>query len=228
MRKTKFMKISDKLNISQAKYLSDFGITSRDKGRLEKALFQALDVRKFEIELYWKRAAYFWTLIAAAFGAFFAIMGAAGFNEREFFSYLVSAIGFNFTFAWFLVNKGSKMWQENWENHVFMLEDEVIGPLFKTVLIRPSERIDCDNMITAPSSFSVSKINQIVSVFVMAIWLVLSAMSFLEALARTNFLIFLWLVAGLHFAGLAALYLKTRSNFSNHVHHANQRNTRII
>lgn len=29
----------------------------------EKALLQTLDVRKFEIELYWERAAYFWTLL---------------------------------------------------------------------------------------------------------------------------------------------------------------------
>ncbi|MDP3063542.1 MAG: hypothetical protein Q8O40_10115 [Chloroflexota bacterium] len=32
-----------------------------------KALEYALDVRKFEIGLYWSRATYFWTLITAAF-----------------------------------------------------------------------------------------------------------------------------------------------------------------
>ena len=36
----------------------------------------ALDIRKFEIDLYWKRAAYFWTFIAAAFGAYFLMFNA--------------------------------------------------------------------------------------------------------------------------------------------------------
>lgn len=36
-----------------------------------EALKMALDTRKFEIELYWKRATYFWAFIALAFGAFF-------------------------------------------------------------------------------------------------------------------------------------------------------------
>lgn len=43
------------------------------KLRTEKALELALDIRKFEIELYWKRATYFWTFIAAAFGGYAVI-----------------------------------------------------------------------------------------------------------------------------------------------------------
>ena len=30
----------------------------------------AADIRKFEIELYWKRATYYWTFIAAAFAGY--------------------------------------------------------------------------------------------------------------------------------------------------------------
>jgi hypothetical protein len=37
------------------------------------ALDAAIKTRNFEIELYWKRAAYFWTLIAVAFAGYFAI-----------------------------------------------------------------------------------------------------------------------------------------------------------
>ena len=43
------------------KYLGQF-----QRGELETALEHALDIRKFEIELYWKRAAYVWAFIAAA------------------------------------------------------------------------------------------------------------------------------------------------------------------
>ena len=38
----------------------------------EKALEHALDIRKFEIELYWKRATYFWTFIGATLAGFVA------------------------------------------------------------------------------------------------------------------------------------------------------------
>ena len=36
--------------------------------RREAALRAALDIRKFEIELYWRRAAYFWTFIRLSRG----------------------------------------------------------------------------------------------------------------------------------------------------------------
>ena len=39
---------------------------------LKAALEQAYEVRKFEIELYWKRATYFWTFIGASFAAYAA------------------------------------------------------------------------------------------------------------------------------------------------------------
>jgi hypothetical protein len=38
----------------------------------------ALDIRKFEIELYWKRATYFWTFIGATFAAYGAVQVASG------------------------------------------------------------------------------------------------------------------------------------------------------
>ena len=47
---------------SQEDFLKDFSGEKR-----KKALKQVLDIRKFEIELYWKRATYFWTFIAAMF-----------------------------------------------------------------------------------------------------------------------------------------------------------------
>lgn len=39
----------------------------------DKALQIAVENRRFEIELYWKRATYFWTLLAAVFVGFFAM-----------------------------------------------------------------------------------------------------------------------------------------------------------
>ena len=56
--------------------------------------------------------------------------------------------------------------------HVDLLEDAITGPLYKSVL-RPREYRFCNP--TDAYSFSVSKINQILSLFVTVVWLVLIA-----------------------------------------------------
>ncbi len=142
----------------------------------EKALEYALETRKFEIELYWKRATYFWTFIAAALAAYGVIQGSKDIAQKEHLSVLVGVLGLVFSFAWQSVNRGSKLWQENWENHVAMLEDDIIGPLYKTVAGRPrvaAQRSSIKQFLTGPKSYSVSKINQLVSIFVTVVWVLL-------------------------------------------------------
>lgn len=141
-----------------------------DRALLEAALEQARDARKFEIEMYWKRATYFWAFIAAAFVGY-----AAFFNYRHAFAaFLMSMIGLVFSHAWYLANRGSKFWQENWENHVELLEDSVTGPLYKTIAQRPipqkKEDQTFDDRWIGPLPLSVSKINGVVSMFVILIW----------------------------------------------------------
>ncbi|MBN8227604.1 hypothetical protein JYK02_08805 [Corallococcus macrosporus] len=181
--------MTEKNRITEARYrelfLLDQDPTSdKPKEVLDKpkeALRQALEIRKFEIELYWKRATYFWTFIGAAFVAFGVFYnttpakGTSAVETRERALVLISCIGFVFSLAWYYVNKGSKFWQENWENHVSLLEDAHIGPLYKSRAERPAaataswkDRIAYS--LVAPAPFSVSKINQIVSIFVTIIW----------------------------------------------------------
>jgi len=137
-----------------------------------EALRHALDIRKFEIQLYWQRAAYFWALIAATFAGYFAVLAAAASTDRDFNAYVRSCVGLTFSVAWVLTNRGSKFWQENWECHVDMLEDSVTGPLYKTVLHEKREPGSLA-MLEGPAPYSVSRINQWISVFTMAIWGVL-------------------------------------------------------
>jgi len=137
--------------------------------RAERALAYALDIRKFEIELYWKRATYFWTFIAAAFAGYGLTYETA--NSEPWLSVLFAGLGIVFSFAWYLVNRGSKFWQSNWERHVDILEDMTLGPLYKVVAVTDDNF--SRNQLTSPAQFSVSKINQILSVFVSAIWLLL-------------------------------------------------------
>jgi hypothetical protein len=157
--------------ISQEEYLEAFG----DGNKREAALEHALDVRKFEIDLYWKRAAYFWTFIGATFVGYVAVQASSAATKDDL-SVLLSCLGIVFSVGWFCANKGSKQWQENWENHVGMLEDDTIGPLYKIVLTRPRpETWDrrLIDLVTGPSNFSVSKINQIISTFVTLLWVIL-------------------------------------------------------
>jgi len=145
------------------------------KGKETEALHQALDIRKFEIELYWKRATYFWTFIGATLAGFFAVQASPVVNKADL-SVILSCLGIVFSFAWFCVNRGSKYWQENWEKHVDVLEDEVIGPLYKMVLSRNAstkKEHKLVNLFTGPSALSVSKINQIISLYITVLWVLL-------------------------------------------------------
>jgi len=134
----------------------------------------ALEIRKFEIELYWKRATYFWTLIAATFAGFFALASQSSVSH-PILPFLLSCIGLVLSTSWYLVNRGSKYWQENWERHVDSLEDEFAGPLYKTTISNEQFRW------WKPwhgYPFSVSKVNQLTSLFVALVWLALAISSF--------------------------------------------------
>lgn len=162
--------------MTDTEYNKCFGLAVVDEksDRSAKALEHALDIRKFEIGLYWQRATYFWALITACFAGYFAILSSEHLYDKEFLAFVVACIGLVFTWSWFLVNRGSKYWQENWENHVDMLEDETIGPLYKTVLSRSKNNNNFwDKYVTGPAPMSASKINQLVSLFTVLIWLVL-------------------------------------------------------
>ena len=134
------------------------------------ALKTALDVRKFEIELYWKRTTYFWAFIAAALVAYcetarIADAGRSGHLLQELFA----CAGLVFSYAWLKMNQGSKFWQTNWEAHVDFLEDEIQGPLYKVIA---ESRKESARFLGA-RAYSVSRVNQFISLFVVCIWIVL-------------------------------------------------------
>lgn len=136
-----------------------------DDGMAKLAFEKAWDARKFEIELYWKRATYFWAFIATTFVGYFALVNSSNYRLPDKSDhaevYFVVCIGFVLSCAWFFLNRGSKAWQRHWEVHVDLLEDKVIGPLYKTVYAR--------------KTYSVSKINEIVSLVFVSIWVLLGA-----------------------------------------------------
>ena len=147
--------------------------TFLDNAEIRKsALSVALDIRKFEIDLYWERATYFWTFIAVSLAGYGAIQASSMTNKSDL-SVFLSCLGLVFSVGWLCVNRGSKYWQENWENHLDMLEDQECGPIYKVVLFRPKpkgfrERVE--HIVNGPSPISVSKVNQIISSYVSLLW----------------------------------------------------------
>ncbi|MCG6228351.1 hypothetical protein [Vibrio furnissii] len=188
--------MEDKRKIeSEEDYWHEFSGNGTSDTKTIEAFKFALDTRKFEIELYWKRTAYFWTFISVVFTGFGLLQwektGADtgipdGLNGT--IQFFLACFGFLLSFSWYFTNRGSKQWQENWEHHVDQLEDKVTGPLYKTVLKRrlpkdqpktdfKSERerrlAFLDFYIAGPSAHSVSKINQVISLYVTFLWCVL-------------------------------------------------------
>jgi hypothetical protein len=148
----------------------------------KKALDIALDTRKFEIDLYWKRANYFWLFVAAMFTAFFLIANnlfKVIDHKKEFntlnslFLILISFSGYFFSLGWYYVNRASKFWQNNWETHVDLLGKKVYGKLFST--IKSSNRDFW--RLSQEFPFSVSKVNQLLSLIVVVLWLIMFLIS---------------------------------------------------
>src|SRR5712691_8344107 len=115
-------------HLSKSDYDRAFGVSENGTvgamphERQKEALQQALDIRKFEISLYWTRAAYFLTFNTLVLGGYGALQTSSVAAPPQL-SVVVSCLGLLCSFAWYCANRGSKQWQENWENHVDLLED---------------------------------------------------------------------------------------------------------
>lgn len=199
------------------------------RGKEEEALRYALDIRKFEIELYWKRATYFWTFIGASLAGYIAVQSFED-QVRQDLSVILSCLGLVFSFAWALVNRGSKFWQENWEKHVDMLEDSVTGPLYKTVLSRNRDTSGGERLsyaLTGPSEISVSKINSIVSIFTFLLWLLLLGHSLWPIGPAYGPNYFYILLLAVTFGSFALFILKGARYGGNYINYAERRTAEI-
>jgi len=135
-------------------------IKDKSSDEIQKMHGIALSSRNIAIENYWKRANYYWAFQIASFTGYFAVSGSRMYGESPQILYFVVCIGFLTSLAWLLTNIGSRASQKHWEIHSDMLEDYVTGPLNKT-------RISADGV-------SITKINEIVSGFIVPIWFMLS------------------------------------------------------
>jgi hypothetical protein len=148
--------------ITREKYLEIFcgnGILP-DINKLKSAHKRAWETRNFEIDKFWTRTLFFGGFTALIFNGYIKILSSAhSISIKNLDIYLI-CLGIIFSAAWFLSVLGSKHWQENWEAHIDMLEDEITGPLYKIIYCK--KRWRC---------FSVSRINGFLVGVIIVIWI---------------------------------------------------------
>lgn len=137
----------------------------------KNALNAILDIRKFEIELFWKRTTFFWTTNAAIIAGYFTLFSKTG--NAIIMLFPLGCLGVLFSLAWYFANRGSKFWQVNWEKHLDCIEDEIIGPLYKTTIDSEYYRLNRFWNLLSPYPFSVSKITQFLSLALIVFWMFL-------------------------------------------------------
>lgn len=188
----------------------------------EKTFNQILDIRKFEIELYWKRTNFFWTILAAIIAGYFLIYSKlSNIPDKTSLKTLFSlgCLGLIFSTGWYFVNRGSKFWQVNWEKHLDCIEDEVIGPLYKTTIDTNYYHGKFFNLV-APYPFSVSKINQVLNVVLIVFWIFMlcdfsfTFLTFKPCLAET-YKSFYFIASFLTSAGLYSLFAFTHTGLDH-------------
>lgn len=102
-----------------------------------------------------------------------------GSNSSDFIIFTIATTCLPLFFAyisllWTLMLDGAKAWQDNWERHVDMLEDRVVGPLYKTYFFQLR-----NVPLGGPGSkyivpFSVTKINQHIAKMFTILWMVIA------------------------------------------------------
>ena len=153
-------------------------VSAATPDQMREILKQASDIRKFEIDLFWKRSTFFWGFIAGSFIAYANLDKATEADARI----AVSCFGFVCSWAWTLQNRGSKYWQEAWETKLNAVEFQALGAgLFSNT--EPRKSMPWPEAIFGARRFSVSGLTIALSDFTTFIWVVLAVLAAWPGLA---------------------------------------------
>lgn len=160
----------------QNRCCKDKELTCCDEDKLEKLLELSIEQRKFAIEHYWNRANYFWLFVAAFFVAYVETLpdkgGCCG-NSSDFQMGLVNLLvcigGLFSSICWYVANRGSKYWQENWELHINTISKKLGKPIFQ-ILMNPKTCI-FNPFTYYPYSFT--RVNLLLNLGIIGIWTLL-------------------------------------------------------
>lgn len=157
-----------KRGLTSEEYISILNKSDLDSNKWKELLKIAMETRKFEIELYWKRANYFWLFVAAFFVAYYQTIPSQS-KDTELENILFIVGGYFFSIGWYLANRGSKYWQENWERHITVLSRHLKAPIFELLKSNGNKIWE----LSKSYPYSVSRINQGLNLVVIFIWIVL-------------------------------------------------------
>lgn len=124
-----------------------------------------LELRKFEIENFWKRALFFWGTIAIILAVYFK----ADINDK--YLIFISFLGIIYNSIFSLSIRGSKFWQEHWENMAIIYENSLKFGLLKELSSKLIHKKNEASFITYPFRFSVSKLTMLLSDITVLLWL---------------------------------------------------------
>lgn len=202
--------------INDEKYYASFGIEKKgtiftvlDPEKVKAAYEKAWENRNYEIDKFWSRALYFWGFIAATFVAYTAIITNENAQIKDITNPSIEicllALGIIFSFAWVLVIKGSKQWQENWEKHIDYLEDFVSGSIYKTIFYKGKRY------------YSVSKMNKYVAQTVLIVWGILFSQTLCKhykiGLENIDFIVTSMVILVIVMIAIMLKYGKTSMNY---------------
>jgi hypothetical protein len=135
-----------------------------------KARYAAADTnRRFEIDLLWKRAAFFWGFLTAAFAAYFLLL-----DKSKALALVISSFGIVSSFVWYQANRASSFWQKVWEQNLLRDETCVLGA-------RVYDRVPLEAELGKSLPFigwkrvSLSGLTTGFSLYTVIVWAVLSA-----------------------------------------------------
>lgn len=116
--------------------------------------------REFEIDLFWKRALFFWGFLAAAFVALVSTHGKA-----PHLAVLIACFGTICSWTWTLANRGSKYWYESWEAKAQREASPEIRDMFARI-----EPVKNPEQRWSARRYSVSRLAIALSDFTTALW----------------------------------------------------------
>ncbi|KFD19197.1 RipA family octameric membrane protein [Yokenella regensburgei] len=129
-------------------------VTLSDIAILKEAYDKAHSIRNFEIELFWKRASYCFTIIAALItlcGVLASTYFKPNISERDHNLLLliafISFLGVVFTIMSHLMMVSGEYWKRNWELHISMLEPLFSGRIYSTHLVSSENRTSISRML---------------------------------------------------------------------------------
>lgn len=142
---------------------------------MKDAFNVAHENRKLEIQLFWQRSLFFWGFVAAALVGY----GAAHNSDLEL-QVAFALFGLVCSVVWSAGNRGSKYWQEYWEEKVNYFQHYATGNIFYDRNPKKPKFTD----IFAPRRMSVSKLTMALSDFAVGFWLVIITAPIFESSGR--------------------------------------------